>query len=300
MLDHALQLIRQYYSLNYQAELWPPILYGMLAFFLIERMRPARAPNLHGAIISLRASCILLLLAPAVAAVPSSIVREWLVLIGETYFSPIYANMNVFAFWFDAPPHPVGYSPSIVASVLFVLLGALITDFFYYWFHRAQHTKWLWPQHKLHHSDASLCATTVFRHHWLEDTLRAFFMILPMGILFNLKPVNSALAGTTILLWGIFIHANLRLNMGPLTPLLCGPQYHRIHHSIEPRHQDKNFAAYFPFWDMVFGTYYRPNPAEFPETGVVGERSNLSVWDTLIMPFRGWLHIIRAHINRTK
>ncbi|MGZ8396913.1 MAG: sterol desaturase family protein [Rhodoplanes sp.] len=58
--------------------------------------------------------------------------------------------------------------------------------------------------------------------------------------------------------------------MGPLTAVFGGPQYHRIHHSIERAHWNKNYAAFFPVWDQVFGTQHRPGPQEWPKTGIEG------------------------------
>jgi sterol desaturase/sphingolipid hydroxylase (fatty acid hydroxylase superfamily) len=69
-------------------------------------------------------------------------------------------------------------------------------------------------------------------------------------------------------LWGFVNHANLRLHLGPLTALVSNPQWHRIHHSISIEHRDKNFAAFFPVIDIMFGTYYRPHKHEYPATGV--------------------------------
>src|SRR5207248_9190433 len=48
-------------------------------------------------------------------------------------------------------------------------LALIANDFFYYWFHRLQHSsKWLWAEHELHHSDEHVNVTTSLRHHWLE------------------------------------------------------------------------------------------------------------------------------------
>ena len=69
-------------------------------------------------------------------------------------------------------------------------------------------------------------------------------------------------------LWGFFIHANVRLELGPLTPIISGPQLHRIHHSALAEHRDKNFATFFPFIDILFGTYYGPGKGEHPPTGL--------------------------------
>jgi sterol desaturase/sphingolipid hydroxylase (fatty acid hydroxylase superfamily) len=85
-----------------------------------------------------------------------------------------------------------------------------------------------------------------------------------------------------------FNHANIRLRLGPLTPILCGPQYHRIHHSRLPEHQDKNFAALFPVIDMMFGTYHRPSRDEFPPTGLIsGAPAVARHWQAHLDPFRG-------------
>ncbi len=93
-----------------------------------------------------------------------------------------------------------------------------VYDFFYYWFHRLQHgSPFLWAQHKLHHSEYSLNATTALRHHWLEDLLRVFFIVLPMSMAFDLKPVGAGFVAFVVgVLWPVFIHANLRLRLGPL------------------------------------------------------------------------------------
>src|SRR5262249_9340464 len=70
-------------------------------------------------------------------------------------------------------------------------------------------------------------------------------------------------------------HSNLRLSFGRLgTTLLVGPQYHRLHHSIEhaaapfDRSRGCNFAVILPVWDIIFGTWRRD--AAFPATGVDG------------------------------
>ena len=66
-------------------------------------------------------------------------------------------------------------------------------------------------------------------------------------------------------------HANLRTNYGFLKYILVTPQSHRIHHSIEPRHFNKNFGLFFSVWDRLFGTLYT-NYDEYPETGVEDDR----------------------------
>ena len=164
-----------------------------------------------------------------------------------------------------------------------------VYDFFYYWFHRLQHASpALWSQHKLHHSEEALNATTTFRHHWLEDLMRVFLIVLPMSIAFDLKPASAGFAAFVVGLWPVFIHANLRLHFGPLARLIAGPQLHRIHHSVEAHHLDRNLAAFFPLWDQLFGTYHHPRPGEYPRTGLASGQRVTTIGQALWLPFGEW------------
>jgi sterol desaturase/sphingolipid hydroxylase (fatty acid hydroxylase superfamily) len=184
---------------------------------------------------------------------------------------------------------PDGVWGSLAASLVFFL----VYDFFYYWWHRAQHElPWLWPQHELHHSDTALNVTTSLRHHWLEDPLRVFSMSLPLGFAFYVKPASVPWIFTLVGLWPFFIHANLRLHFGWLTPVFAGPQYHRLHHSLLPEHHNRNYAAFFPIWDIVFRTAFLPRRGEFPPTGVAaGEPAGVGA--ALAGPFIEWRRMAR-------
>lgn len=184
---------------------------------------------------------------------------------------------------------PVAFPDGFAGQLLQVLAFLFILDFFYYWFHRAQHVlPWFWAQHKIHHSETSLNVTTGNRHHWLEEPLRIFLVWLPIGLLFQQKPVTIAWLWSGFLLWGYFIHMNLRLPLGPLTPVFGGPQLHRIHHSNQPEHYDKNFAAFFPIIDIVFGTYCKPGRTTWPTTGLADGEDLNGLLRASLAPFRTW------------
>lgn len=164
----------------------------------------------------------------------------------------------------------------------------LVIDFCYYWMHRAQHAfPFLWAMHKVHHSEPSLNAFTAGRHHFTENIVWVFFVSIPVALFVDVRTGEGAWLAFPLTFWGYFIHSNLRLNLGPLTRVLGGPQVHRIHHSIEPQHLNRNFAANFPFIDFLFGTYYHPRKGEWPRTGLVtGERIR-SGWHAAYVPFAG-------------
>ena len=183
---------------------------------------------------------------------------------------------------------------------IFRAIGLLIAwmalrDFLYYWFHRLQHaSKWLWAEHALHHSDEHVNATTSVRHHWLEVPLGAVFVAAPLS--YSLRPslITVSLVSFTIGLVGVFIHMNARIGFGRFGWLLASPQNHRIHHSRLPEHTDKNFAQFFPLWDVLFGTYYRPKPDEYPPTGLASGQRVTTIKDSLLMPFVMWWKMFKS------
>lgn len=173
--------------------------------------------------------------------------------------------------------------------VLALLAGLFLSDLLFYWYHRAQHAvSWLWPLHELHHSDAELNVTTSMRSYWLEYPIQVLLISLPVQLLLGVSVQTLVWSMLIMTSWLYFTHTNVRLRLGSLTPLVCGPQLHRIHHSIEPHHQNKNFAQFFPVIDILFGTYYKPARDEFPTTGTPALVSNASYLTTFIRPFKLW------------
>lgn len=203
-------------------------------------------------------------------------------------------NLNL-AGWYDG-------STSVLRLVLLLpllLIPILVFDFFYYWLHRAQHTwPWFWQVHKLHHTDEAVNVTTSYRHHWTEEFFRSLAIVAPMSLLFDITPAEGGFLTVALGQWGHFVHANVKLPMGKAGLVLAGPQYHRIHHSIERKHWDRNFAAFFPIWDIVFGTVYVPGDNEWPETGVKGEDPTPGVGQVLFGPMVAWGKSARRSIGR--
>lgn len=78
---------------------------------------------------------------------------------------------------------------------------------------------------------------------------------LPAFIMgFNLDALAVLVAFRGI--WAIYIHSNIKLNMGPLKYLVGSPEMHHWHHSLE--RDIGNYANISPLMDLVFGTHYSP------------------------------------------
>ncbi|MES2153079.1 MAG: sterol desaturase family protein [Pseudomonadota bacterium] len=169
------------------------------------------------------------------------------------------------------------------------LLYALTQDGLEYGFHRAQHQcAGLWAMHSLHHSETAMAASTTFRHFWAEQLLKTMSIYLILGIVFK---ANSAILGMSALLsyYNIFPHMNLRVGFGRWAAWLNSPQYHRIHHSSLPHHEGRNFAALFPVFDVIFGTFLAPDKDSYPPTGLADGAAPAGLFDALCWPARGAL-----------
>jgi sterol desaturase/sphingolipid hydroxylase (fatty acid hydroxylase superfamily) len=153
-------------------------------------------------------------------------------------------------------------------EILFGVVFAVMWDIWQYWIHRAQHA-WpaLWETHKFHHSETSMNTSTQARHQWLSHVVY-LASYAPMLLLFGARAPHVVATVLMFRVWGFVNHANVRIRFGPLTSVVAGPQWHRIHHSVEPEHLDRNFAAFFPMIDRLFGTYYAPAADEYPATGL--------------------------------
>jgi sterol desaturase/sphingolipid hydroxylase (fatty acid hydroxylase superfamily) len=192
-------------------------------------------------------------------------------------------------------------------ALLALLVSTFVLDFFFYWFHRSLHADaWLWQTHLLHHSDEHMNAMTAQRGHIAETFLVPLFITVPMAVLFRLPPVTIGMLSVLPYAYQFLAHANIRLNYGRLWWLIISPDYHRIHHSIEPRHRAKNFTNWFPVWDVLFGTVYVPAKDERPATGVEGVEVR-TVGQAFILPFTGWAELLRrprvpapAKLRRTR
>ena len=168
-----------------------------------------------------------------------------------------------------------------------LLIYILTLDLMLYWFHRAQHQiPALWAMHSLHHSSEALTVSTGGRHFWLEGTLKRAFLFPLTAWIFAVPASVSAAAVLLYLVVDSCAHLNVRVELGRFSLWVNNPQYHRIHHSARPAHTNRNFADLLPFWDILFGTVWRPDRGEWPATGLgTGEKPS-GIVDGLVWPLR--------------
>jgi sterol desaturase/sphingolipid hydroxylase (fatty acid hydroxylase superfamily) len=151
-----------------------------------------------------------------------------------------------------------------------VVVAVLWTDLLAWGFHRTNHAvSWFWYFHEVHHSQRELNALTDRRNHVGEILVSHLLRFVPATIV-GLSVPEVYVLSTVLHFHTLFVHANVRTDLGPLRYLVTTPQSHRIHHSIEARHRDRNFAVHFPLWDFLLGTQWT-GWRDYPDTGVDGD-----------------------------
>jgi sterol desaturase/sphingolipid hydroxylase (fatty acid hydroxylase superfamily) len=181
-----------------------------------------------------------------------------------------------------SPPAPGDGSRVITALVVF-----MAGDLTLYWYHRLNHGRpVLWAFHALHHSAEEMSPVTAFRHHPLYSITAGLLVAVTVGLA---QGTAMALVTGTLdmaLLAGLNVFAAV-LNLATnnlkhshiwmrfpvwLEHILISPALHQVHHSIDPKHHDRNYGDVLALWDWMFGTLYIPKTDEVIRFGL-GDRN---------------------------
>ncbi|HEY2198177.1 MAG TPA: sterol desaturase family protein [Mycobacterium sp.] len=139
-----------------------------------------------------------------------------------------------------------------------IVAGFAVTTVGGYAGHRAAHeVPVLWRFHRVHHSIRDLDWLAANHLHPLDETFGRSAAVLPLYAL-GFGRVSLGAFVILITVQAIFIHANVRMNFGPVRWLIATPQFHHWHHAREPRAYNTNYAGEFPILDALFGTLYLP------------------------------------------
>lgn len=173
---------------------------------------------------------------------------------------------------------PLGW----IGFALQFLLLVLIADLLAYWRHRVEH-KWFWPIHAVHHAPTELHAANDIGHP-VQIWFTILFISLPMSLIRIDGPETPFAVGFVVTLLSYYIHSPIDVHFGPFRKVLVDNRFHRIHHSMEPRHFDRNFGICFSMWDRWFGTAYDPAPDEWPAVGLAEVPAPRTIFDFLTLP----------------
>jgi sterol desaturase/sphingolipid hydroxylase (fatty acid hydroxylase superfamily) len=174
---------------------------------------------------------------------------------------------------------------------LLIVIGVLLMDYLYWWWHVALHlVPFMWRFHNVHHSDLCMDVSTGVRFHFGEAIMSVPFrvtVVLLLGLDFWALIVFEFLFEST----NLFEHSNWRLPIGFerfLNCIIVTPRMHGIHHSIVQRETNSNWGTIFCWWDILHSTLRRDIPQDAITIGVAGYRdeSELTLPKLFILPFR--------------
>lgn len=151
----------------------------------------------------------------------------------------------------------------------------VLADFAYYVMHRASHrSHLLWAGHVVHHSSEEYNLTVALRQSALHGLMSwVFYVPLALG---GVPWLMFAVCHGLNLIYQFWIHTREIGRLGPLEWFMNTPSHHRVHHGVNPKYQDRNYAGVFIVWDKLFGTF---QPEE--EEPVYGITKPLASWNPL-------------------
>jgi sterol desaturase/sphingolipid hydroxylase (fatty acid hydroxylase superfamily) len=259
--------------------------FGVLAIFAMERLFPAVPTQktfstglIHDALWELN------------SAVVGVVLTKW-------YAAALYVVITRYLSFLVVPLAP-SFPPLARLAI-----GALLVDFLKWFEHQANHrVPWLWSFHAVHHSQKELNMFSNSRNHIVELAVNDVVVMVPM-LMLGLKAPEVTWWVLFMAWHGKLLHANVRIEFGPLRYLFVSPQAHRLHHSNRPEHFDRNYGATLSVWDYLFRTQCRRYDV-YPETGVDDEefpvemsRSVPTVLATFVgqvlYPFRKFWNVVK-------
>ena len=162
-------------------------------------------------------------------------------------------------------------------------------DLAYYWFHRTAHERrFFWASHVVHHSSQHYNLTTALRQSWTGAIGLCFIFHLPL-VLIGFPPEMVFMFSAISLVYQFWIHTETIGRMGPFEWVMNTPSHHRVHHAINAKYLDANYAGVLIIWDRLFGSFV-PEDEEKPRYGIV---SQLGTFNPFRVAFHEWAGIWR-------
>ncbi len=173
--------------------------------------------------------------------------------------------------WFDGRVILWSSAPTWCIAIIFTLTLFVVDDFAKYYIHRLLHrVPILWYFHKVHHTAETLTPLTVYRTHPIEALIFGMRSVAVQSTIiasflyfFGDKVELITLLGSSAILFLFNLvgsnlrHSHIWLSYGRLVEkIFISPAQHQIHHSILPKHFDRNYGTILAVWDLLFGTLW--------------------------------------------
>ncbi len=188
-----------------------------------------------------------------------------------------------------------GLWPSHWPAVLQLGLALLVAELGHYWFHRVSHEHELvWRVHAAHHSAPRLYWLNATRFHPLDLFSLITCQTTPL-LLLGADRRAQLMYTLFAVVYGQLQHCNIDVQTWRLVDwVFSTPGLHRWHHSTDTREGNHNYGAILSAWDLLFGTFFRPQGRAFAGRVGIGDLPGFppGYLGQLLSPFR-WARIRR-------
>jgi sterol desaturase/sphingolipid hydroxylase (fatty acid hydroxylase superfamily) len=134
-------------------------------------------------------------------------------------------------------------------------LGTIGFDTWFYWQHRALHTRWLFKHcHSVHHRVSNPTPFAAFAHHPVETLLEdTYFLLLIMVV--PMHPLAFGVCGLHAFVLGVAGHMGYEFfPRGFTRHRIFGLHNTGTHHNMHHSHPRGNYSLYFNWWDQLMNT----------------------------------------------
>lgn len=178
----------------------------------------------------------------SVANIATAIGNQCIGLAVAYYVYHVYGWINQFA--------PYHFSNAWYNYVILLI----ISDFVFYWFHRAGHSiNIFWAAHSPHHSSEEYNLSVGLRASFTQRIFQFVFFDWILALIGFSPDMIYSVAAVHLLL-AYWHHTQLIDKMGWIEKVFVTPSAHRVHHGVNNQYLDRNFAE-FLVWDKLFGTF---------------------------------------------
>jgi sterol desaturase/sphingolipid hydroxylase (fatty acid hydroxylase superfamily) len=205
--------------------------------------------------------------------------------VGSVLWGALFALLIQTVLWF-AYQWRIATLPVTLGSVA---LCFVLDDLRYYWSHRFGHeSRWFWASHVAHHSSTHYNLSTALRQPW---TISGLFVLKIPLVLVGFHPGVVAFVFGLNLIYQFWIHTEAigRLPRG-FEAVFNTPSHHRVHHAVNPRYLDANYAGVFILWDRWFGSFVPEQDDDPVRYGLVHP---LGSFNPLRVAYHEWFAIAR-------
>lgn len=158
------------------------------------------------------------------------------------------------------------------------ILCFFLDDLAYYVFHRSAHrVRWFWASHVIHHSSQHYNLSTALRQTWTGFISLGFLFRLPL-FLIGFPPAMVFFCAGLNLIYQFWIHTEAIKRLPKwFEAVMNTPSHHRVHHGVNPRYLDANYAGVFIIWDRMFGSFVAERDDEPVRYGIVKQLGSFNI-----------------------